>query len=130
MEKVAIVHQVLVKYDSHKDVAYQFRVKPVVISLLVKKAKKNHTFIEELLAKDEKKDQTRESVVAEAKQVLQEGHFIYNAKQIVTRVKEHHGILVDVKTVRKVFRDDLDLQYRKMKRVPFQGNSERCLVLR
>ena len=37
---------------------------------------------------------------------------------------------VDVKAVRHVLKQDHKLSYRKIKRVPFQGNSERCKVLR
>ena len=37
---------------------------------------------------------------------------------------------VNVKAVRDVLKQDHKLSYRKIKRVPFQGNSERCKVLR
>ena len=36
----------------------------------------------------------------------------------------------NVKAVRDVLKQDHKLSYRKIKRVPFQGNSERCKVLR
>ena len=32
--------------------------------------------------------------------------------------------------VYQVLRNDFNMRYRKLKRVPFQGNSERCLVTR
>lgn len=62
--------------------------------------------------------------------MLNNGNFIYSAEQIASRVKKNHDLDVSLKLVRKVFRSELDLRYRKMKRVAFQGNSERCLVLR
>ena len=36
----------------------------------------------------------------------------------------------NVKAVRDVLKQDHKLSYRKIKRIPFQGNSERCKVLR
>jgi hypothetical protein len=43
-------------------------------------------------------------------------------------VNELNGLKVDDVLVRKVFREDLNMQYQKLKKIAFQGNSERCLV--
>jgi hypothetical protein len=60
-----------------------------------------------------------EKIVEEAEAVLSNDHFINNAAQIVNQVKAKHGIDVDLKLVRRVFRTDLDLRFKKMKRVAF-----------
>ena len=45
-------------------------------------------------------------------------------------VKEKTGRHVTVSMVRSVLKEKYKLSYRKLKRVPFTGNSERCKVLR
>jgi hypothetical protein len=60
-----------------------------------------------------------EKIAEEAEAVLSNDHFIYNAAQIAKLVKAKHDIDVDLKLVRRVFRTDLDLRFKKMKTVAF-----------
>ena len=46
------------------------------------------------------------------------------------KVKEATGIQVSIKEVTRELKSRFRLSYRRIKRVVFQGNSERCLVLR
>ena len=45
-------------------------------------------------------------------------------------MKRSTGLGVPLSAVRRVLRDDFDMRYRVLKKVEFQGNSERCLVTR
>jgi hypothetical protein len=60
---------------------------------------------------DEFKNYREQKIIDEAIVTLSDGKFINNALQIAGQVKAKHGIEVDVKLVRKVFRQDLDLRY-------------------
>jgi hypothetical protein len=60
---------------------------------------------------DELKNYREQKIIDEAEVALSDGKFINNALQIAGQVKAKHGIDVDVKLVRKVFRQDLDLRY-------------------
>ena len=52
---MAIVYDILVKHEYQTYVAKKFRVKPVVVSVLVNKAKKKKNFLDELYAKQDEK---------------------------------------------------------------------------
>ena len=43
---------------------------------------------------------------------------------------EKHKIKVSNGYVCSVLRDDLNVMYRRIKRIPFHGNRTRCLILR
>jgi hypothetical protein len=92
-------------------VAIDFNVRPAVVMSLVKKTKKNKEFLQELGDMDEFRNNREQKIIDEAELTFSDGKFINNALQIVEQVKAKHGIDVDVKLVRKVFRRDLDLRY-------------------
>ena len=52
-EKVSIAHQVLVQFQHQRDVAKEYRIGQSVVTKLIKKAKSNAAFFEELMAKGE-----------------------------------------------------------------------------
>ena len=58
------------------------------------------------------------------------GKVITNAKQVQLQVKVKHELDLTVAHVQRALRKDLGLGYRRMRKIPIQGNSERCLVLR
>ena len=43
---------------------------------------------------------------------------------------ERAGLEVKLREVSAVLREDFNMRYRVLKRVAYQGNSERCLVMR
>ncbi len=45
-------------------------------------------------------------------------------------MKELHDVDVSVSKIRVTMKKELGLGYRRVQKVPIQGNSERCLVLR
>ena len=55
---------------------------------------------------------------------------ILNAEKVVKEVQKKKNITLTTLQVRSIMRDDLGLAYRMSRKVPVQGNSERCLVLR
>ena len=61
---------------------------------------------------------------------LELNHIISKASQITELVKEQSRIDVKDSFVIRVFKQDINLRYKKIQRVPFLGNTERSLVLR
>jgi hypothetical protein len=51
------------------------------------KAKRNKQFLKELTALDDSMEDKSNKIVEEANDILQNGHFIYNAKQVVDKVR-------------------------------------------
>ena len=61
---------------------------------------------------------------------LKEGQHIWTATQVRTSLLEEANLDLPVAEVRKVLRENLNMRYRVLKKVEYQGNSERCLVTR
>ncbi len=55
---------------------------------------------------------------------------IERAAKVQLEVKKLHDIGISLPKVRETLKMELGLGYRTAKKVPIQGNSERCLVLR
>ena len=66
----------------------------------------------------------------ETRTTLAEGQCIHKASVVKHRVKMNHRQEVTNWYVRKVFRKELGLKYKKVKKISYAGNSEKSLVLR
>ena len=62
--------------------------------------------------------------------ILREEQAIIKASQVKYRVRKEHSMEVTNQQVRKIFREELGMKYKRIKKIPFQGNSEQNLVLR
>ena len=54
-EKINIVHDVLIRQHYHKDIALKYRITKLLVRTLVKKAKRNKEFFNELRTKEDEK---------------------------------------------------------------------------
>lgn len=70
-EKSDIIYRVIVKHESHEDVARQFNVAITTVGVLIKKAKDNRNYISEIIAKTEAKEQVKDLVIDTANQIHQ-----------------------------------------------------------
>ena len=61
---------------------------------------------------------------------MNEKRSIWSAKQVKDIVKEQVGLKVSAFKVLNVLKNKMKLSYRRVKRVPFGGNSERNKALR
>ena len=64
------------------------------------------------------------------RELIAEKRSIYSASMVQKLVKEQYGQDVSAYMVLRVMKEKFRLSYRKIKRVPFSGNSERSKVLR
>ena len=55
---------------------------------------------------------------------------IDKSDDVVTAVKKEHDLEITNLLARDVMKKDLNISYRALKRIAFQANSARCLVLR
>ena len=62
--------------------------------------------------------------------MMNEKRSIWSAKQVKDIVKEQVGLEVSAFKVLNVLKNKMKLSYRRVKRVPFAGNSERNKALR
>ena len=95
----------------------------------VKKQKYQRSFV---LKREKELRQTRgtSAIVGAISDTIDKKETIWTLKQIQEKVRTQSGLNVSQYYVAKVFKNDFNLSYRKIRRFPFQGNYERCLVLR
>ena len=55
---------------------------------------------------------------------------LHNSAQVQQDVMEDHDMKVGRQYIASVLRNDLGARYKPIKKVPFLGNSSRCLQLR
>ena len=129
-DKIAIVHRVIVDLQGYDTVATQFRVKKRLVCSLVLRARKHPQFLSELIAKDECRVKLRSRIAAMATFLLDTGVAITSQEIVQAKLSKECDLQVSPYFIRKVLHEDLLLRYNKIKRVPFQGNSYRCLIQR
>ena len=61
-DKIKIVHQALVGKELYKDIAAEYRISIMLVSQLVKKAKQNRSFIDELISEASRKENKQETL--------------------------------------------------------------------
>ena len=93
-EKIEIVHRCLLGEKSQREVAEAMGVKNSAVRILIRKAKANVRFLQELRAKEESKQEQEDAVVAETRCLLQQRQIINKASLVKHQVKEKHGLLV------------------------------------
>ena len=86
-ERIAAVHEVLVGHEKHADVAKKYRVKPVVIGQLLFKAKKNKTFLEELINKEQNATSKRQTIVKAVTALNDQGTFIGSVAKVINSIE-------------------------------------------
>ena len=61
-EKIDIIHRVLIKMEKYQDIGKDYNRSAASISVLVAKAKKNHHFIDELMAEKDRLNKKKEDL--------------------------------------------------------------------
>lgn len=129
-EKIEIVHRCLILNHAHREVADAMRVKPSLISCLIKRTKDNKNFIHELRAKEDGKLERINKIVTEARTLLRQKQIIHKSSIVKHLVKDKHQLEVKNAFVCKVFREQLAMKFKPVKKIQFRGNSEQNLILR
>lgn len=92
--------------------------------------KKDAGFVQELRDKEQSRIEKVQMVIEEARDILSTQKHIWRSQQVSDQVKMRRKTHVSMHFVGEVLRKCMHMRYKKVKRVPFQGNSARCLVLR
>ena len=129
-DKVEIVHKVINQHHSHKEVAKEFRVTQGYVALLCSKTRKNPKFFGELVTKDTRKEQFKETVVNILTNYIEGKKMIYSVQQLQEKLLDEHSIRIKPWKLKEIMRDELKLRYRKIVGTSWQGNSPQNLILR
>ena len=80
--------------------------------------------------KELKRSSDQAATIAVVGSMIKERRSVWSVKQLQGLVKEQYDRSVSACTVLDILKNKFQLSYRKIKRVPFAGNSERSKVLR
>ena len=130
MDKVSIVHSVMVDNESYDDAARKHKVSIRLINLLVQKVKKNPKLFDEMAAEMEHQQLMHDNIKEVTLGMIEQDAVIDKAEMVAINVKRDYDFKPSNKLVRQVFRQDLGMKYQKLKKLAYQGNSERSLILR
>ena len=129
-EVVQIVDATKVDKLAQREVAAKFGVSARLVSQLVIADRKDPDFRQRTRAREMKRREKLRSVLDLALRKLHDGKSIIKAADIKAEVLAQHGIKVSTTYVCGVLRHDIGAKYARVKRIPFLGNSPRCLLLR
>ena len=129
-EKVGIAHKVLIQFKHQKDVAKEYRVGQSVITKLIKKARSNAAFFEELMAKDDAKDRKKKEAMEVIKGMITNNVVIDSAEQVTGKLNRKLPHDYKRHQVRRIMKDDMGMRYRRIQVVALHTNSEKNRILR
>ena len=129
-DKLEIADRVIQGDEPVKDLAKEYRVTSSCISQIVSMVRKKPKILEELIEKAATKEIKDETLACYIVKHLEAGMVIERAADLQKSYEVLFGIHFKLHRVRKVMRDLLDMRYKKIVKIPQQGNSERCLVQR
>ena len=115
---------------AQREVAAKFGVTARLVSRLVVADRKDPEFRQRTRARDAKRREKLRAVLELGLRKLGEGESMFRAADIQAEVLEQRGIKASPTYICGVLRHDIGAKYARVKRVPFLGNSPRCLLLR
>ena len=90
----------------------------------------NESYLQTLQKKQDAKDYKKSIILETVTEQLEDNRSIWKVDQVQKLVLDNFDAKVSSYDVRRVLKEDFDMSYRAIKRVPYHGNSERCKVLR
>ncbi len=114
----------------HRTIATQFRITRTLVHRLLKAHRKDEGFLDALQTSEEQQQLKLAKVVAAIQTMREQKLPIWRTSLVQDAVLRDHGLRVRRPYVAHVLRHALKMRYRRVKPIPFDGNSDRCLILR
>ena len=130
VELKALAKMVIEEGIAARDAALVFNVKPRMVWKLVHQVRCLEQSYNSIRERQETRQHQREQAAEFVAGKLKQGDHIWTAQQVKTSLLAEANLNLSVAEVRKVLREKLNMRYRVLKKVEYQGNSERCLVTR
>ena len=113
-----------------QELALLYNVKVQTIYNLKKDAKKDQRYFVNKKEKELRRTRATSAIVGAVADSIDRKETIWTLTQMQELVRARTSVPVPLHDVAKILKNEFNLSYRKIRRVPFQGNSDRCLVLR
>ena len=101
-----------------------------MVNKLIKKARSNVTFFEELMAKGETKDRKKREAMEIIKDMITNNAVIDSANQVTGKLNRKLPHKYKQHQVRSIMKDDMGMQYRRIQVVALHTNSMKNRILR
>ena len=111
-------------------VAVRFNMKPALAHKLLKAAKSGSMLKERLQKRETTKTETHHLILSAVIDFEKRGASIWKAAQIQAFIQANSGKTVSLSEIRQMLKHTLQYKYRVVKRVPFQGNLNRAVIMR
>ena len=115
---------------SQAEAAALCNVKAAMVSGLVKKVKQAKRSYAAVTEYRDSRAAAHQDLVDKVRAYVERGQHVWTAQQVRLHLQETLQREVALGRVRRILRHDLGMRYRVLKKVAYQGNSERCLVTR
>ena len=129
-EIMEVVDAVKVEKLAHRDVAVKYGINTGLVQRLVSEDRKDPSFRQKTREREMKRREKLRAVLNLSLRKLSDSQTLFKAADIQAEVLEQHGIKVSKTYVCGVLRHDIGAKYARVKKIPFLGNSTRCLLLR
>ena len=131
---IAEVEAIIDAYKTGKrtqsEVACAFGVSSRLVSSLVVAARKDPSFVVTTRKRETKKREKLRTVIEKSCELLMSKAGCLRTIDIKDQVEKETDVKVSQEYVRQVLRCDIGAKYARIKKIPFLGNSDRCMLLR
>ena len=116
-EKIRIVHQVLVEYQTQTEVAREHRVSNGVVCRLVRKAQKNRNFLQELVNVQSRKEDKVELIKSVVQELNENKEVVDSVAYVQKAITSQHNKTFKPWEIRDVMKKTLSMSYKKIEPV-------------
>lgn len=115
---------------SYKEASKIHRVSTALVGNLVRASKKKPDFIKKSRDKEDMRRKKLRVVIDLSMKTITAADGLLNAQQIQESAMQDYGMKIRNQYIADVLRNDLGARFKRVKKVPFLGNTDRCLILR
>ena len=115
---------------TYEEVSWKHTISESLVGRVVRANKLNPEFVQEmqqkLISKSDKIDAVTEAIENYAKKGIK----IWHSRQVSDWIDSEKGLKLTCNFISSVMRNRHGMRYKSVRRIPWQGNSERSLVQR
>ena len=94
------------------------------------KVTKNPQYLRSLWTEHQRKQTAKDEVIEAVQEIFDSEGVVDSVECLKKQLRDQHGIEIDHHRLKKIMKEDLNLMYKKIKPISWQGNSDRNKILR